>query len=123
MSDAWMTVKDAARVVRRTPHYVQRLISSGRVNVKRERGGSPLRERWFVDIQSLRASVLPRGAHTRGCECVRCVPVHQTEMARVKMSREMLQALQREARLLQSSVAEVVRTAVELYLSEGGQDK
>ena len=123
MNETWMTVRDAARVVRRTPTYVQRLISSGRVNVRRERGGNPLRERWFVDVQSLRASVLPRGAHTKSCECVRCVPALQTDMARVKMSREMLQALQREARLLQSSVAEVVRTAVELYFSEGGQDK
>jgi hypothetical protein len=37
------------------------------------------------------------------------------------MPAAMRQALKQEAKALNTSVAEVVRTAVELYLSEGGQ--
>ena len=88
---------------------------------KREVSGRPLRLRRLIEPQSLCDSVLRRGEHRATCDCVRCVPARDVDGARIRMPAAMRQALKQEAKALNTSVAEVVRTAVELYLSEGGQ--
>jgi Ribbon-helix-helix protein, copG family len=112
----WMTIPEAAREVDRSPRYLLALISDGRVRVKKWRGGRPLRMRWLVDVDSVRGALLPRGRHITGCECARCVPPQTVRGSRFKMDPEMHQAVQREARRLNTSMAEIVRTAIELYL-------
>ena len=121
MHDRWLTVKEAAQRVSRSPKYVHHLIRSGRVTVRREITGRPLRSQWVVEPQSLCESVLRRGEHRATCDCVRCVPAGDVDGARIRMPAAMRQALKQEAKALNTSVAEVIRTAVELYLSEGGQ--
>lgn len=114
----WLYIDEAAILMGCRADYAKKLARKGRVLSRLWKAPNSKRRR----LQVLASSAMrhrPSGVHVDGCECNSCVPPGYTCELGTRVTQETRRQVERCAKTMGVSMAEVVRTAIECYLDGG----
>ena len=117
MTSRFVDLKEAAEILQVSRPTIERIANDATQYTRMEPVNGTEWKKRVIDLIEAEKRVLVRGQHLLSCECKRCVPVQYRKRS-VFLDDQMFEGVKRMAKRRHVSMSEVVRTCIELYLSE-----